>query len=74
MPSNVQKLDTNHAETDHPLDVFMRVCGLPTDNAVAVLLQLDRHTIANWRKRELTKLELLALAALYHRIAPFNRT
>jgi hypothetical protein len=69
--ANVQKCDIPRA-LFHPLDDWMRACGYATDNAAAVMLQVDRQTIPRWRKRELSKVERLAMAAVYHRIRPFD--
>jgi hypothetical protein len=59
---------------DRSVNDWMYECGFATDNAASSALQVDRHTIANWRKRDLTKFERLAMAAVYHRIEPFDRT
>lgn len=68
---NVQMLDINQPDM-HEIDAWKAACGFPTDNAAAMALRVDRHTIPNWRKRDLTHVERLALAAVYHRIKPFG--
>lgn len=70
--SDVQKWGIPRAIL-HPLDDWMQACGYATDHAAAMVLHVDRKTIPRWRTRELSKVERLAMAALYHRIPPFER-
>lgn len=62
---------------DTKLSIFedwMQACGLPTIASAANALAIHRHTAEAMRTRELTKLEGLAMAAVYHRLRPFDRT
>lgn len=70
---NVQIVDTI-SEQLSPFEDWMRACGLSTLNAAANSLAIHRHTAEAMRGRPLTKIERLAMAAIYHRIKPFDRS
>ena len=68
---NVQALDRENAKID-PLDRWKQACGIPSDNAVANVLCVHRHTVANMRGRYLTRLERLAMAAVKAGLEPWT--
>lgn len=72
--TDAQMLCTKTDEIEHPLDDWMRACGFVTDNSAAHALRVHRNTLPNMRKRDLTHIERLAMAAIYHRIKPFDRS
>jgi len=71
--TDVQIMDIELSKTC-PFADWMQACGLPTINAAANCLGVHRHTAEAMRTRELTKIERLAMAAVYHRIKPFERS